>query len=300
PDLGPLYRRATPNDAIACHELMWSSVTDLGVRQGTPLEGTAADWWRWSEPLNRLLAGEAAEWWVAELPSSGELVGFARSVERDGLFELTEFFVRPNQQSKGIGKALLEKVFPDGRGQVRSIIATSDVRAQARYYAAGTVARFPLFTMGGAPAASSPLHDLTAESIDGSQAIQAQRSIERTVLGHRRSESEIRWLLARRQGHLYRRDDRYIGFSFLGPDGTGPMAALDPSDLPAILVHVEGVAHSIGLERLELQVPGPNDVTVRHLLARGFRIDRWINLLMSDRPFGQFDRFIPFSPPLFL
>jgi len=78
------------------------------------------------------------------------------------------------------------------------------------------------------------------------------------------------------------------------------MAALDPSDLPAILVHVEGVAHSIGLERLELQVPGPNDVTVRHLLARGFRIDRWINLLMSDRPFGQFDRFTPFSPPLFL
>ena len=270
------------------------------MRQGTPLEGTAADWWRWSEPLNRLLADEAAEWWVAELPSSGELVGFARSVERDGLFELTEFFVRPNQQSKGIGKALLEKAFPDGRGQVRSIIATSDVRAQARYYAAGTVARFPLFTMGGAPAASSPLHDLTAESIDGSQAIQAQRSIERTVLGHRRSESEIRWLLARRQGHLYRRDDLYIGFSFLGPDGTGPMAALDPSDLPAILVHVEGVAHAIGLERLELQVPGPNDVTVRHLLARGFRIDRWINLLMSDRPFGQFDRFIPFSPPPFL
>ena len=26
------YRRATPNDAVACHELMWASVTDLGRR----------------------------------------------------------------------------------------------------------------------------------------------------------------------------------------------------------------------------------------------------------------------------
>jgi GNAT superfamily N-acetyltransferase len=297
---GPHYRRATPDDAIACHELMWSSVTDLGLRQGTPLEGTAEDWWRSSEPLNRLLAEEAAEWWVAELPSAGQLVGFARSVERDGLFELTEFFVGPNQQSRGIGKALLDRAFPPGRGRVRSIIATSDVRAQARYYAAGTVARFPLFTIGGAPGASLPVPDLTAESIEGVRRIQTQRSIERRVLGHRRSESEVRWLLARRRGHLYRRDGHHIGFSFLGPDGAGPIAALDASDLPAILVHVEGVARTIGLERLELQVPGPNEVGVRHLLARGFRIDRWINLLMSDRPFGHFDRFIPFSPPLFL
>src|SRR5712691_4797508 len=177
-DLEPRYRRATPDDVIACHELMWSSVTDLGLRQGTPLEGTATDWWRSSEPLSRLLAEEAAEWWVAELPSSSQIVGFARSVERDGLFELTKFFVRPDQQSKGIGKELLERAFPRGRGRVRSIIAPSDVRAQARYYAAGTVARFPLFTVGGVPAASPPVPGLTAESIQGARAIQAQRSIE--------------------------------------------------------------------------------------------------------------------------
>jgi GNAT superfamily N-acetyltransferase len=296
----PSYRRATPDDALACHELMWSSVTDLGRRQGTPLEGTAAEWWASSEPLNRLLAELAAEWWVAELPGSDQLAGFARSVERDGLFELTEFFVRPGQQSRGLGRGLIERAFPSGRGRVRSIIATTDVRAQARYYAAGTVARFPLFTVGGAPAESVPAPDLTVESIDGADAIRAQREIEGSVLGHRRSESEIQWLLARRQGHLYRRGDRYVGFSFLGPDGTGPMGALDPSDLPAILLNVEAVARSLGLDRLELQVPGPNAVGVRHLLDRGFRLDRWINFLMSDRPFGSFDRFIPFSPPLFL
>src|SRR6266705_1443301 len=54
-DTEPRYRRGTADDALACHELMWSSVTDLGRRQGTPLEGTAAEWWPWLEPVNRLL-----------------------------------------------------------------------------------------------------------------------------------------------------------------------------------------------------------------------------------------------------
>jgi hypothetical protein len=91
-----------------------------------------------------------------------------------------------------------------------------------------------------------------------------------------------------------------IGFSFLGRDGAGPMAALEPSDQPAILLHVEALARTIGLERLELQVPAPNAIAIRHLMGRRYRFDSWINFLMSDRPFGQFDRFIPFGPPLFL
>ncbi|MDQ6774398.1 MAG: GNAT family N-acetyltransferase [Candidatus Dormibacteraeota bacterium] len=279
---------------------MWESVTDLGRRQGTPLEGSATDWWTSSEPLHRQLAQIAAEWWVAEDRGTGRPVGFARSIYRDGLLELTEFFVRPGQQSRGVGKALIERAFPAGRGTVRSIIATPDVRAQARYYAAGTVARFPIFTLGAVPGDPGPLREVEAEPIAGARSIEAQRAIERTVLGHRRSDDEIRWLLDRRQGHLYRRADRVIGFSFLGPDGAGPMAVLEPSHLPAVLLHVECLARSIGLERLELQVPPPNAVAIRHLMGRRFQFDAWINILMSDRPFGRFDHFIPFSPALFL
>ena len=294
-----LIRRATPDDGLACHDLMWSSVTDLATRQGMPLEGTAAEWWRSNEPLQRLLAEVATEWWVAEVSEPRRLVGFARSIVREGLLELTEFFVLPDQQSKGIGRALLDRAFPAGHATVRSIIATADVRAQARYYASGTVARFPLYTLTGVPTGATH-SELTVVPIDGSGPIRVQREIEGKVLGHRRSEHEIQWLLERRQGHVYRRADRYVGFSFLGRDGAGPVAALDPSELPAILLHVEDLAASIGLERLELQLPAPNEIAIRHLIARGFHFDRWINFLMSDRPFGYFDRFLPFSPPVFL
>src|ERR1051326_6358472 len=114
-------RRATPDDALACHEVMWESVTDLGRRQGIPLPGSADEWGGPGDPLQREVARMAVEWWVAGEAESGRLVGFARTIERDGLFELTEFFVRPGQQSRGVGKALLERAFPARPGAVRSI-----------------------------------------------------------------------------------------------------------------------------------------------------------------------------------
>ena len=52
------------------------------------------------------------------------------------------------------------------------IIATTDVRALARYYAADTVARFPLLTLDGAPAGSDPTGGLAADRIDGAASAQ--------------------------------------------------------------------------------------------------------------------------------
>jgi GNAT superfamily N-acetyltransferase len=279
---------------------MWASVTDFGARNGTPLPGTAAEWWASSEPLHRFLAAQAAEWWVAEGPE--EIVGYARSIERGGLFELTEFFVVPGSQSRGVGRALIERAFPAGRGEIRSIIATTEVRALSRYYRAGTVARFPILTLEGPPAAGEIPGDLTARQIDADSETDrsAIAEIERSVAGFARGEAEIQWLLRHREGYLYLRGKAAVGFAFVGSGGTGPVAAADPGDLPGILLHVEDRAAAQGLERIELQLPAPNEVATRHLLSRGFRFDPWVNVLMSNRPFGRFDRLIPFGPPIFL
>ena len=296
----PSIRRATGDDAEACHEVMWTAVTDLGARRGTPLIGSAAEWWASGESLQRFLADRAAEWWVAEEDS--RIVGYGRSIERDGLFELTEFFVLPITQSKGVGRALLEHAFPSRPGRVRSIIATTDERALSRYYAAGTAPRFPILTLSGLPNREQGRRGLTPLplGIDLASELRAVREIELATLESARGEAEIRWLLGDREGYLYTRADDPIGFAFVGKRGTGPIAALEPSDLPDILLHVEDRAASLGLQKIEFQLPGPNEVAARHMLGRGFRIDPWVNLLMSDRPFGQFDRVLGFGPPLFL
>jgi len=297
-------RRATSADTEACYRLFRESVADLTARQGTPWEPDAADLWLRLQPLLRLLEEHAAEWWVAEDAASGELAGYARSVERGGLFELSEFFVRPSRQSAGVGRRLLEAAFPLGRGDVRAIIATTDVRALARYYRAGTVARFPILALERPLNVDDPAEqaaDMALEPVRASTAdLAAIAEIERAVLEFDRGPAETAWLLAQREGYLYLRDGRPVAFGFVGTVGSGPVAALDPDDQPAVLTHMEGRARALGRKNLAFEVPSINDVAMRHLLDRGYQIDTFVTLLLTSRPFGRFDRFIGFAPPFVL
>lgn len=150
-------------------------------------------------PLTRPNGGSPRTW------TTRTLLGYARSIERGGLFELTEFFVMPMRQSGGLGRALIDRAFPVGRGDVRSIIATTDPRALARYYRAGAVARFPMLTLGGVPTETGITGDVTPRPLDADSEkdVSAMREIERSVLEFARDAAEIRWLLSDREGHLY-------------------------------------------------------------------------------------------------
>ena len=292
-----VIRRATPADTPAVFDVFFAAVRELAARQGTPWETTAADTRAHLLPLMNHIGAHAAEWWVAET-SDGEVIGYARSLERGGLFELTEFFVRPDRQSDGVGTALLARAFPAGRGDVRAIIATTDLRAQARYYRAGTVARFPIVSIEGPPAAVHLDPDVDAARA-GDRDVPTLQRLERSVLEFDRGD-EFAWLLERREGWIYRRAGEPIGFAFIGLDGCGPLAALEPEDQLPMLRHVETRAAQLGVSTWSLEVPMVNGVAMRHLLDRGLRIDPFMTLLMSSRPFGQFDRFIGFSPPFIL
>jgi GNAT superfamily N-acetyltransferase len=289
-------RRGTPADTRACFEVFLESAVDLTRRIGTPWDADPNDVWAKFEPIFRRLE-DIPDWWVAEAERGG-LIGYARSVARDGLFELTEFFVRPGRQSAGVGRRLLELAFPADRGEVRAIIATVDLRALSRYYAAGTVARFPIVSMTAPPMADE---QIALEAVRaGSGDIPTLAGIERQVLEFDRGTDELAWLLEQREGYLYRRDRKFIGLGFIGPSGTGPIAALDPADQAAILVHLEARAKALGRSEVSFEVPMINEVAMRHLLSRRYRMDAFLTLLLSSRPFGQFDRFMGFSPPFFL
>jgi hypothetical protein len=130
--------------------------------------------------------------------------------------------------------------------------------------------------------------------------IPALRRIEAEVLEFERGEADFAWLLGDREGWLYRRAGRDIGFAFLGVRGLGPIATLAPADQVPVLSHVEQRAAALGRSEIGFEVPMVNEVAMRHLLERGFRLDTFFTFLLSSRPFGQFDRFIGFAPPFVL
>lgn len=292
-------RRGTADDSRRAFDIFLPAVRDLTQRLNVPWEVEAEALWERMRYLWDRLADHHAEWWFAEDEATGEAIGYARSIERVGLLELTEFFVHPGSQAGGVGRALLERAFPAHRGEVRAIIATTDTRAQSRYYRAGTVARFPIVSLEAEPRPVEVADaGLEVERLAPDADLAPLRRIEAEVLEFDRGD-EFRWLLEQREGYLYRRGGEPIGFAFVGRS-SGPVAALDPADQVPILRHVESRAAAIGVPQLSLEVPMPNEVAVRHLLSRGFRIDPFYTFLMSSRPFGTFDRFIGFAPPFIL
>jgi GNAT superfamily N-acetyltransferase len=293
-------RRATADDSRRVFDVFIASARDLTARKNVPWEVEPESQWAKMRYLFDHLAAHAAEWWIAEDPTSGEAIGYARSVARGGLFELAEFFVHPDSQSAGVGAALLDRAFPPGRGEVRAIIATTDLRAQARYYRSGCAARFPIAGMLGAPRPVDPDHGVEVVRVRAdSPEIEEVRRIEVQVLEFDRGD-ELRWLAGLREGYLYRRGGEPIGFAFVGAHGSGPIASLDAADQVAILSHVESRASKLGVDELGLELPMINEVAIRHLLDRGFRFDPFYTFLMSSRPFGRFDRYLGFSPPFVL
>jgi GNAT superfamily N-acetyltransferase len=290
-------RKGTPRDNRAAFDVSMLAMKDLYLRHGHEWQLEPEAFWKVLEPFVAHLADHAAEWWIAEDRADGKLIGYARSVERGGLFELTELFVRPDKQSAGLGKLLLEKAFPSGRGEVRVIIATNDVRGLARYYGAGTAARFAMFSLTGQPrpSAAGKYEALPV----GPAEIGEFAEMERTVVGYAR-HADYPWLLRNREIYRYRNAGRTVGFGCFSETGQGPIVVLEPDDQPAILLHLETLAHSRGVESISFQVPSINVAVMHHLLERGYKIDTPANLLMSNREFGRFDCFVAFAPAIVL
>lgn len=296
------YRPGTPADTRAINEVAERSFDDLARRSGwsdaAPIDEAGLEREREAQrTLYEHLALTAEQFWVAEL--AGTLVGVARSILRDGARQLTELFVLPGAQGAGIGGELLRRAFPvDGAG-MRFVLGTPDLPALAQYLTAGLSIRFPNYGFHREPQVVPIPDDLTFEPVTASPAVlQEIGRIDAEVLGFRR-DADHGWLLSDRQGYLYRRGGEIIGYGYIGKL-SAPFALRDPADFPAVLAHAESIAAQAGYADFGVVVPMVNVVAVHYLLGRGYRLDPFFSYLMSDRPFGRFERYIETSPTFFL
>src|SRR5262245_51109683 len=291
-----IYRPATTDDIGPAYAVFRRSIFDYLFRLGMVDEATAKDppieasWKRQSAWIEHFWRS-AAENWIA-VDATGSVVGWAMSVERDGHLELTHFFVEPRVQAKGIGQGLIKRAFLDGRARHKSIIATQDTRALSLYLRFGlnyitTSADFVII-----PRRIEPVTDLAFERVGVDDAtVEAIALLERATLGYRQ-DADTRFLLGLRPAWLARRAGSVVGFAF-GPQpmlpnsgqiaSSGPMAALDAHDLPAILDHVIDAVAMVGGGQFGILVPLINRVAAAHLVARGGKIDPfYVSILSSE------------------
>jgi hypothetical protein len=296
------YRPGTIDDSLTVYNIFHETINDFSRRIGVQAitggddPAVMASLWDTRRPMFEHLALTAEHFWIAE--EAGQAIGYARSILRDGSRELTEYFVLPGRQSAGVGRELLARAFPPDGATHRSIIATIDPRAQARYLQTGVYPRFPLYYFERAPEPVSIPTDLSIEPMaESPQTLAALGGIDRAILGHRR-DIDHAWLMADRNGFLYSRGGQPVGYGYTG-QRRGPFALLDDADTPAVLAHAETFAHALGLTSFGVEVPLINAAAIQYLLARRFKMDAFFAFFMCDRPFGKFENYIVHSPPFF-
>jgi hypothetical protein len=301
-DLPYTIRPGTHADSYAVFEVFYRSLADLDFRQGRnqsvepdPTEQTQS--WETFQSLFEHLAESAEHYWLAE--DESQVIGYARSINRHGVRELTDFFVLPYKQSAGVGRDLLSRAFPKTGAKHRTIIATTDVRAQARYLKTGVYPRFPIYTFWRTPEYVDVDTDLTFEPITESiKNLEVIGMLDEAILGHRR-DADHAWLLNDRKGYLYLRDGSAVGYGYIG-QMNGPFALLEQADIPAALGHAECEAFENGHESFGIDVPMINNTAVDYLLDRDYCMGSFAMYLMSDTPVGKYENYILTSPPFFI
>jgi LAO/AO transport system kinase len=297
-------RPLTAEDDRVLFGLFRTTLDDLVRRQGSP-DGWPydpnddADWERW-RPLYEHLRSTSDAAWGAE--ADGRLTGYARSIRRGDSRELTEFFVLPGSQGRGIGGRLLERAFPEDVRH-RSILASTDDAALSRYLRLGLAPTTPVHRFEGRPGEAVPAlpADVTARPIgelSTQAALDALASVDAQVLGMRR-DVEHAWFGERRTGWLLERAGAVVGYAYGGAQ-QGPIAVVERSLLVAAVGIVEHEAHRRGMDAIGLWVPLAAAPVVVELLGRGYRIDPDPLYLLEDPPRVAADRYVVTSPPFFL
>jgi GNAT superfamily N-acetyltransferase len=295
------YRPGTLADSFAVFQVFLKSIMDYSERMNVQAitggndPAMLASIWEKRKPLFDFLSESASQFWLAE--RDGEVLGYARTIEHDGLQELTEFFVAPNQQSGGVGRELLSRTFADDGAPYRTIIATMDERALSNYMRMGVYGRILLKYFSRKAEAVSVETDLTISPLDLTVHLEALNRIDRELVNHTRADIH-RWIAGRRAGFVYQRGREVVGYGYVGGNH-GPFAVLNADDFPAVLAHAESRAAEKG-DDFGVSVPMINQKAVDYLLSRKYQIDSFTTVLMSNVPFGKFENYLTFAPEFFL
>ena len=177
-----------------------------------PAPRSAARGVMWQRRVHHVLGTDPGGCWVAD--ADGEVVGTTVSFNRELMWVLASFAVRPGLQGAGIGSQLLAAALHHGRGSLRGILSSSaDPKATRRYRLAGFDLHPQMVLWGHVDRAVIPIVDRVREGSLGD--VDLMDSVDRHARGaahgpdHAVLAAEFRLLVADRStgsGYVYATD----------------------------------------------------------------------------------------------
>ncbi len=310
---GVSFREGGAADLQETFAMSERTVYEAAARQGilprdySPTEAQIRGEWRRQRALIEFIAARpGGRYDICE--QDGKPVAYARVVRFEGVEELTELMVRPDRQAQGIGRALLERCWPEepAPGVSRLVIAAGAPADLSLYTAFGVTPvaghwHMRLETDRYLEARAAERDDepgTGAHLLEPDHAVAEWNRLEPAAIGHHRPE--LHDFFARDRVCLACLSDAGAanGLCWVSGDGDiGPAVGESPRSLePVVLEALDRVARAQEPERLNVFVT----TEARHLLARlrglGFRV-WWPSWIMCSAPIPGLDRYAPTRPP---
>jgi GNAT superfamily N-acetyltransferase len=298
------YRPAEPEDLEEAERVVERAGNALRVRHGRQP-------WPAPPPIafpKFCLAQDPSGLWVAV--DGDTILGFGFSWMTEKFWFLSQLFVRPEAQAKGIGQALLSKTLMqaerNGAANRALITPAYNTASTGLYLQNGLYPREPLYRMA-APAQTVAQnlvdagYDITpiapwpeaGEWLAGEWA----GRIDRELLGFRR-DLHHQFLLGGFAARAVRIEQagRAAGYAYVSAQGhVGPLAIAPDADAKAVVTAGLRCALEGGARQVSMIVPGRADIVMQTVLALGFRIEEPY-VLMARRPFGNWCNYLPMTP----
>ena len=292
----PHVRKLRPDEIDEAWRVHVASSGDLAVRRGRPARSL-------DEPVPSdarvALASDPDGYFCAI--EDGRMRGMVSSLVRGRVWYLSMFFVLPDDQSQGLGRALLEHAlaYGEARGaEVRSVWSSLDPRAHARYVMAGMAPRWPIYRLQGDGAAVARLEAKVGlgrreRPLPCDPGVAEKLTAE--ALGHDRADDLAHWRSDGSAAVAIARGGEVAAFAYRRGERIGPAAARDET---ALVQSVAAAAAASGTASVTLRVPGACASLLEALVSSGFRIQE-LAVFLASRPFGRPELYLPSGPILY-
>lgn len=291
------FRPARADELQHLQELIVRSINDLSTRHGFgPLASV-----RPAAFQQFAFKEDPGGFCVAE--DDGEIVGCAFSWVCGELWFLAELFIAPRMQGTGIGRELLRRTLhhADQAGaKTRALITfTFNTVSQGLYMRHGMFPRLPIYMFSIAREAlanTGSAVGLEFRRASGSDAA-AFAALDAGGLGVSR-ETHHRFLLDDQtmKGFLLYDGDACVGYAYVASTGhVGPLAVTRPELMAPAFGGALSIAAQGRSDQVSAFLPGTCEAAPK--IAAGHRMRIVLPMvLVSDRAFGDWNRYLPRNP----
>ena len=306
------FRDGVPADLRAAFTLSELAVHDTALRAGVldtapPAEAEIEqDWQRRRDLLEFTVAQPGSGFWLCEYGS--ELMGYGRVARFGEMEELTELMVLPRHHGRGIGRALLERLWPgDPTPDLGRVVVAAGAPADLTLYSDfGVMPVTGHWHMRGAPGEFLERRSREIDSaepavvvLESNRAVGEWKRLEPPAIGHRRPG--LHEFFGRTRTCLATMDadaGRATALCWVGQDGEiGPAVGETPQDLvPVVLQALDRVAKTREPEHLSVFCATDSWWLLRRLRKLGLRV-WWPSWVMCSIPLPGLDRYMPTRPP---